>query len=201
MFPKVKNPHANVKGKFQSGADNLYPPCSGARGELVRGESRPTGVSWPTPFAPNSHASVSRLSKPILRKKSTGVLVSREVQINYVLITISDNNLQKQRLIRHVHEAAPLIVSGVDDPKDKKYSSLHFFLYSAVPIYDISYHKSDECLSHSHIKYLKSLISTSLKVASCAPGLMETEQVTGNSHFGVYCQPLTMVRFYLRRVA
>ena len=93
------------------------------------------------------------------------------------------------------------VVIGVDDPKDKKYSSLHFFLHSAVPIYDISYHKSDECLSHSHIKYLKSLISTSLKVASCAPGLMETEQVTGNSHFGVYCQPLTMVRFYLRRVA
>ena len=93
------------------------------------------------------------------------------------------------------------VVIGVDDPKDKKYSSLRFFLHSAVPIYDISYHKSDECLSHSHIKYLKSLISTSLKVASCAPGLMETEQVTGNSHFGVYCQPLTMVRFYLRRVA
>ena len=66
------------------------------------------------------------------------------------------------------------------------------FRHSAVPIYDISYHKSDECLSHSHNKYLKSLISTSLKVASCAPGLVGTEQVTGNSHFGVYCHPLTM---------
>ena len=81
------------------------------------------------------------------------------------------------------------VVTGVDDPKDKKYSSLHFFLHSAVPIYDISYHKSDECLSHSHNKYLKSLISIRLKVASCAPGLMGTEQVTGKSHFGVYCHP------------
>ena len=49
------------------------------------------------------------------------------------------------------------VVTSVDDPKDKKCSSLHFFLHSAVPIYDISYHKSDERLSHSHNKYLKSL--------------------------------------------
>ena len=142
----------------------------------------------PTPFAPNSHANVSRLAKLILRKNRLGFWSLEKLRLTMFSSICRNSDLLDMFMKRQL----PQVVTGIDDPKDKKCSCLHFFLHSAVPIYDISYHKSDECLSHSHNKYLKSLISTCLKVASCAPGLMETEQVTGNSHFGVYCHPLTM---------